>query len=143
VADSLLSTTKVLALDEFFVTDVADAMILHRLFARLWDQGLVLVATSNRAPDRLYEGGLQRNLFLPFIARLKEACVIHDMQSPVDYRRLARHQRGLYFVTPDRDEALYEAFVLAAEGQGPEPATVPVAMGRELQVPQAAGKRSN
>jgi predicted ATPase len=72
------------------------------LFARLWDQGLVLIATSNRGPDKLYEGGLQRPLFLPFIERLKGACVIHDMHSPVDYRKLAHHQGGLYFVAPDR-----------------------------------------
>lgn len=71
VADDVAQGIKVLALDELFVTDVADAMILHRLFGRLWDNGLVLVATSNRAPDALYENGLQRQLFLPFIARLK------------------------------------------------------------------------
>ena len=71
VADSVARESKVLCLDEFFVNDVADAAILNRLFSRLWENGLVLVSTSNRAPDALYEGGLQRNLFLPFIEKLK------------------------------------------------------------------------
>lgn len=70
------------------------ALTDRRLFGRLWDRGLVLVATSNRAPDALYEGGLQRHLFLPFIARLKTACMAHDMASTVDYRRLAHHANG-------------------------------------------------
>lgn len=83
VADALSRDTKVLALDEFFVTDVADATILHRLFDRLWDSGLVLVATSNRAPDKLYEGGLQRKLFLPFIQRLKVGLTLAEICSNV------------------------------------------------------------
>jgi predicted ATPase len=79
VADGIAAETSVLALDEFFVTDVADAAILSRLFGRLWDDGLVLVSTSNRHPDALYEGGLQRNLFLPFIDRLKVRRGGHDL----------------------------------------------------------------
>ena len=71
VADHISRECAVLCLDEFFVTDVADASILSRLFGRLFENGLVLVATSNRKPDALYEGGLQRDLFLPFIEKLK------------------------------------------------------------------------
>ena len=76
VADSVARESKVLCLDEFFVNDVADAAILNRLFSRLWENGLVLVSTSNRAPDALYENGLQRNLFLPFIEKLKVCCAV-------------------------------------------------------------------
>lgn len=139
VADEIADETKVLCLDEFFVTDVADAMILHRLFGRLWDRGLTLVATSNRHPDALYEGGLQRNLFLPFIQRLKDHCLVHDMDSRTDYRKLAQHHRGLYFVTPSREEDLYERFTELANGKPVRREWVDVAMGRQLELPRAGG----
>ncbi|EFN56104.1 hypothetical protein CHLNCDRAFT_22338, partial [Chlorella variabilis] len=139
VADGIADRISVLCLDELFVTDVADAMILHRLFGRLWDRGLVLVATSNRHPDALYEGGLQRSLFLPFIQRLKEACAVHDMNSRTDYRKLAHHSRGLYFVTPTREEDLYERFMELVNGQPVRPAWVDVAMGRQLEMPRTGG----
>lgn len=98
MADTVASRMRVLCLDELFVTNVADAMILERLFGRLWDRGLVLVATSNRRPDTLYEGGLQRQLFMPFVRRLEAECNVHDMASPTDYRRLATRAVGAYFV---------------------------------------------
>ena len=139
VADDVASSTRVLCLDEFFVTDVADAMILHRLFARLWDDGLVLVATSNRHPDALYEGGLQRALFLPFIHRLKRACVVHDMASATDYRRLAQHRGGLYFLGPSREEELYDRFLELANSNPVQSQSVDVAMGRRMHMPRVGG----
>lgn len=128
-----------LCLDELFVTDIADASILNRLFARLWENGIVLVATSNRRPDALYEGGLQRDLFLPFIAALKARCLDHDMNSTTDYRKLATHSRGLYFVTSSREDDLHRRFVEMAGGEPARPASVRVAMGRELRLPVTAG----
>uniref|UniRef100_A0A1D1ZMP7 Lactation elevated protein 1 n=1 Tax=Auxenochlorella protothecoides TaxID=3075 RepID=A0A1D1ZMP7_AUXPR len=139
IADEIVAQTKVLCLDELFVTDVADASILNRLFQRLWRNGLVLIATSNRHPDALYEGGLQRDLFLPFIAALKERCRAHDMESTTDYRMLATHSEGLYFLTPSRDDDLYRRFVELAAGQPARPESVQVAMGRELALTEVAG----
>jgi hypothetical protein len=152
-ADALADGGRVLALDELFVHDVADAAILARLFDALWAGGLVLVATSNRAPAALYEGGLQRDLFLPFIGALQTRCVVHDMASPVDYRRLAHAHRGLYFAPPDwpaPSDELAARFAEVAATPGchdgdapaptPAPSTVTVMMGRTLPVPLAAGK---
>ncbi|CAL8468725.1 g8265 [Coccomyxa elongata] len=144
VAAQLMADMRVLCLDEFFVTDVADATMLNRLFGQMWDRGLVLVATSNRAPDGLYENGLQRDLFLPFIARLNEQTVVHDISSATDYRRLAQHTNGLFFTPqefsdPDAEAAAHFEALAAACHKPTGPASVEVMMGRHLPVPAACG----
>ena len=85
-ADSLASEIDVLFLDEFQVTDVADAMIIRRLLDRLWEKNVRVVCTSNRAPDELYKNGLNRKQFLPCIEGIKTRMKIHDMDSSFDYR---------------------------------------------------------
>lgn len=87
VIQSTIAQGKILCFDEFQVTDVADALILKRLFTGLIDNGTIIVATSNRPPKDLYKGGLQRDLFLPFIDLLQEKCAVVSMwESNVDYR---------------------------------------------------------
>ena len=87
IAQELAQEAQLLCFDEFQVTDIADAMILKRLFLLLLDCNVVVVATSNRSPDTLYEGGINRSLFLPFIEMLKHRFDIISMEdSPKDYR---------------------------------------------------------
>jgi cell division protein ZapE len=85
-AKFVAGNAKVLCFDEFHVTDIADAMILSHLFEALFDLDVVVVATSNWIPDRLYEGGLQRERFLPFIALVKKRLQIVHLDSETDYR---------------------------------------------------------
>lgn len=87
---------RVLVLDEFFVTDIGDAMLLGRLLERLFAEGVVLVTTSNIAPSGLYEGGLQRARFLPAIARIEQACAVVHLDSPQDYRLRALTRSPVY-----------------------------------------------
>jgi len=86
VAKYIAETSKVLCFDEFHVTDIADAMILSRLFSALWERGVVVVATSNRIPDDLYHNGLNRALFEPFIEMMPEHMIIHEFEGETDHR---------------------------------------------------------
>ena len=98
VAAAIAAETRLLCLDEFSVNDIADAMILSRLFGALFASGLTLVATSNVPPEELYRDGLNRGLFLPFLGRAHAArarCVALD--GAIDYRleKLRRQRRSM------------------------------------------------
>ena len=85
-ARAVAEAARLLCFDEFHVTDITDAMILSRLFEALWSEGVVVVATSNRVPEDLYENGLNRALFLPFLELMRENMIIHEFSGDVDHR---------------------------------------------------------
>jgi cell division protein ZapE len=141
VADEIARETRVLCFDEFSVTDIADATILARLFSALFAAGVTVVATSNVEAARLYEGGRNRELFLPFIALLQERMEILHLVARADYR-LERESFGdVYFSPADsRARAAIDALFLGLTGcaRG-KPASIECKR-RRIEVPQAAGR---
>ncbi len=112
VADRIADEARVICFDEFFVSDIADAMILANLLDRLFERGVTLVATSNIVPDDLYRDGLQRQRFLPAIDLLKAHCRVVNVDGGVDYRLRALEKAEIYHAPLDREaeEALESAF---------------------------------
>ncbi len=140
VARALADEAWILCFDEFSVTDIADAMILSRLFSALFANGVVLVATSNVAPDELYRDGLNRQLFLPFVALLKRQARVISLDTPTDYR-MEKLNRMPVYLTPlvaETDRRMDEAWETVSRGLPAEPATVEV-KGRKVPVPLASG----
>jgi cell division protein ZapE len=138
VAAELAREASLLCFDEFSVRDIADAMILGRLFTALFAAGVVVVATSNVAPDDLYKDGLNRALFLPFIALLRERLDVVELAARADYRLEKLKRAPVYYtpIGPKADAALDAAF-LALTGHKRGRSMKIELLGRELDVPQA------
>jgi cell division protein ZapE len=137
VARAIARDTGLLCFDEFQVTDVADAMILGRLFEQFFADGMVVVATSNTPPERLYEGGLNRQLFLPFIDEIKARMDVVALNGPTDYRLQGLKDVAVYLtpLSAEADAAMDAAWMKLAGGAG-KAANLTV-LGRTLPVPRA------
>ena len=138
-AAAIFDQAWLLCFDEFHVTDIADAMILGRLFARLFDLGTVVVATSNVAPDDLYKGGLNRALFLPFIAQISEHMSVLRLDARTDFRleKLAGVKMWLVPADAAASSALDKAWASMTGNAPCKARDIPI-KGRVLHVPCSA-----
>ena len=139
LADKVAEEATLLCFDEFHVSNIADAMILGRLFEALFDRGVVVVATSNWALDDLYKDGLQRDRFLPFIALIKEKLDVLELDAARDYRLQRIKDMRLYFHPLGGPAARHmtESFARLTGGAQPRPYHLTV-QERRLDVPRQA-----
>jgi len=138
VADELAAEAWLLCFDEFHVTDIADAMILGRLFAQLFERGIVVVATANVPPDELYKDGLNRALFLPFIAMLNARMDVVRLAARTDFRLEKLAGQPVWYVPDDAqaDAALDQAWRRLSGGEPGSAQEIPL-KGRSIHVPRA------
>lgn len=141
VALEVAASTRLLCFDEMQVTDIADAMIVGRLFQVLFDQGVLVVTTSNRVPEDLYKNGLNRQLFLPFIAQIRERMDVVELISEQDHRQ-GREEGGQVWFTPADPAARQQLDQVFADfGGGPDsPALDLTVMGRRVRIAQHVGR---
>ena len=138
VAANVAAGLRLLAFDEMQITDITDAMIVGRLFEKLFAAGVVVVTTSNRVPDDLYKDGLNRALFLPFIALIKEHMAVHELASPTDYRQDRLAGSPVYFTPITSDaRAQMEAIWQNLSGGKWQPLILRV-NGRQIELPRFA-----
>ena len=137
VAKSIAADAVLLCFDEMQITDITDAMIVGRLFEKLFKRGTIIVTTSNRHPDDLYKDGLNRQVFLPFIEILKDKLDIHLLESPTDYRQERLMGREVYHAPiGDASRAAMDAtWAELTGGHEGEPLVLQVT-GRDVQVPR-------
>ena len=138
VADAVAKEIRLLAFDEMQITDITDAMIVGRLFQMLMDQGVVIVTTSNRPPEDLYKNGLNRALFLPFIDFLRDKLIVHELESPNDYRQHRLQGAQVYFHPAGKvGQAINDIWADLSGGTAGEVLRLPV-NGREVELPHFA-----
>lgn len=136
VAAKLADEVRFLAFDEMQISDITDAMLVGRLFEALFARGVVIVTTSNRPPDDLYKDGLNRQLFTPFIALLKERMVVHELASPTDYRQDRLAGSPSYFTPNDAAARRAIAEIWDHLSNGVSETLVLHVKGREVALPQ-------
>lgn len=137
VAINIAREVQLLCLDEFHITDITDAMLMRRLFEGLFEQGVVVVTTSNFAPDELYLHGLQRNQFVPAIELIKHNLEVVNIDGGIDYRLRELEKAGVYHVEQNADALLEQAFMNIArhESEGADNLEIE---GRMIRVRQRA-----
>ncbi len=139
VARAIAAEARLLCLDEMQISDIADAMIVGRLFEGLFEAGTVIVTTSNLGPEGLYRDGLNRQLFLPFIALIGERLEVVALDGVTDYRlgRVKAHETFLTPISLENDARLQDLWRRLTDTERGEAAEIAV-LGRKLHVPQAA-----
>ena len=127
-----------LCFDEMELRDIADAMIIARFFRYLWGNGVIIVATSNRPPIKLYKDGLHRDRVIPFLNELKNKCTVYQLSGENDFRQIARKGVQSWYspISKENSEKLHKLFMKLSGSKNGVKETV-ISAGREIFIPQA------